>query len=424
MADNYIRCRHRDLTHYHEEGGAHAFIAGTRAEYLAEIRRIMTEDFHGRGLISGLNGKLYIFEGTKISNVTNSLTQLAVEFKNGDNVIIDCKTSKIAGQHKRYLDFVKDANRLDEIRRGRNVKLIVSGANTQDNIYETFADLQSDLQEGDYVIVTPGTHPLTSAFSLKNGVDIEIEEGATINAQYSSGSSIGLALFTDHASPFADLGATERAEIADTTKIIKSRIFGKAVINVLDCPSNKFMPLIRNYYGSDLYAECARIEYNNNNGAVLYSFQGTLTARIKEVIHAARLIDNDYRASICDLDTLSAEVVSDTFFPGTENISEPIAVLRNAAVTTETGHYGIETIAQGTFNYHLINVSDTGSTIWLEDTFAQTGCNVYAHLFTLSTSAFSSGFHASNWYNDGFENTRTNTDFTNFTIYDNSLTTV
>ena len=68
----------------------------------------MTEDFHGRGLISGLNGNLYIFEGTKISNVTNSLTQLAVEFKNGDNVIIDCKTSKIAGQHKRYLDFIKD----------------------------------------------------------------------------------------------------------------------------------------------------------------------------------------------------------------------------------------------------------------------------------------------------------------------------
>ena len=146
MADNYIRCRHRAITHYHEEGGAHAFMAGTRAEYLAEIRRIMTEDFHGRGLISGLNGNLYIFEGTKISNVTNSLTQLAVEFKSGDNVIIDCKTSKIAGQHKRYLDFVKDANRLDEIRRGRNVKLIVSGANTQDNIYERSEEHTSELQ--------------------------------------------------------------------------------------------------------------------------------------------------------------------------------------------------------------------------------------------------------------------------------------
>lgn len=420
MADNYIRCRHRAITHYHEEGGAHAFMAGSRAEYLAEIRRIMTEDFHGRGLISGLNGNLYIFEGTKISNVTNSLTQLAVEFKNGDNVIIDCKTSKIAGQHKRYLDFVRDANRLHEIRRGRNVKLIVSGANTQDNIYETFADLQSDLQEGDYVIVTPGTHPLTSAFTLKNGVDIEIEEGATINAQYSSGSNIVLALFTDHADPPYDFNNETRAEIADTTKIIKARIFGKAVINVL----GNLGPMIRNYYGSDLYAECARIEYNNNNGAVLYSLQGTQTARIKEVIHAAGLIDNDYRASICDLDTLSAEVAGFTFFPGTENISEPIAVLRNAAVTTETGHYGIDTIAQGVYNYHLINVSATGSTIWLEDTFAQTGCNVYAHLFTLSTSAFSSGFHASSWYNDGFENTRTNTDFTNFTIYDNSLTTV
>ena len=73
------------------------------------------------------------------------------------------------------------------------------------------------------------------------------------------------------------------------------------------------MPLIRNYYGSDFYAECETMEYDNNNRAVLYSFQGTQTVRIKNIPHAARLIDNDYRASICDLDTLSAEVVSDTF---------------------------------------------------------------------------------------------------------------
>jgi len=151
-----------------------------------------------------------------------------------------------------------------------------------------------------------------------------------------------------------------------------------------------------------------------------------LTLRTKTT-DTARLIDNDYECKICDLDCLTASNVNVTFFPGTAiSAGETYAIIRNAEITNDAANSNaIDTIASNEFNYVYLHATDTGSDIFIEDTFAATGCNVYANNFKLETDSFSTGVHSSNWYNSGFTNTRNNDDDGGgWTYFEDSLTTV
>ena len=58
MADNYIRCRHRAITHYHEEGGAGALVvrgSGTHAIYTGSGTNLFSLD-SANGMITTLAG--------------------------------------------------------------------------------------------------------------------------------------------------------------------------------------------------------------------------------------------------------------------------------------------------------------------------------------------------------------------------------
>ena len=419
---NYIQAHYRTLTSYYADDTFSVWQTSTREMYKAEIRRIMTANFHEFGIISDNSGSLYIVNGANINTVEQDDINVLITFRNCDYLMIHAVTEQIAEQHKRYLEFVRDCNRLDELRQGRDVKIVTTNGSTGGNVYDSFEDLNDDLKEGDWVIIMPGTYAMTDAFTWKNGVDIEMKS-PVINAQYSASTGIQHGLFTDHASPFAVVGSDEqRSDIADGTKRIKARIFGNATINVLDCPFDQFMPLIRNYYNSDVYAQAESMQYNNTNGSVMYSFQGAITARIKNIPQAQRLIDNDYKAEVCDLDTLTADISANTFFPGTDSVTEGLAIVRNAIITHDNGQ-AIDTIALSRFTYHYIHAEDTGSVVWLGDTFAAEGCNVYAHLLDIDTDMLTAGTHDSNFYNSGFENTASIADeFDSLTIYEDSLT--
>jgi len=388
-----------------------------------EIRRILESDFLKYGTVSDGFGNLFLINGSEINTLaySDSTFHLLVTFKNESTLLVRCVTSEIGQQHFRYLKFLKASNDLANVKRNRNIKLIAQNATQSDAIFPTFAALNDNLNEGNYIIVTPGNYEMTESFSFKNGVDIEIQ-GATIDAQYTADSTIQHGLFTDHANPFFLLQAEQRAEIADTTKRKQARIFGNGVFNILDCPFNRFMPVIRNYYDSEIYLQASEVEYNNTEGALMYSFQGALTARV-ETATVQRLIDNDYQAAVCDLDCLDATISGPVFYPGTEVLAtNPIAILRNCNVTS-TSNSGIETIAQSTFVYHYINCSDLGSATWLEDTFSNAGCIMYMHNAKINCDVLSAGTQVSSWYNNGFNNYTNNligTDSWNF--YEDSLT--
>ena len=388
-----------------------------------EIRRILESDFLKYGTVSDGFGNLFLINGSEINTLaySDSTFHLLVTFKNESTLLVRCVTSEIGQQHFRYLKFLKASNDLANVKRNRNIKLIAQNATQSDAIFPTFAALNDNLNEGDYVIVNPGTYTMTDSFTLKNGVDIEMKEDVIINAQYTAGTTIENCLFSDHITPFLILQAAERIEIADETKRIQARIFGDATINVLDCPQNRFMSVIRNYYDSEIYLQASEVEYNNTEGALLYSFQGALTARV-ETATVQRLIDNDYQAAVCDLDCLDATISGPAFYPGTEVLAtNPIAILRNCNVTS-TSNSGIETIAQSTFVYHYINCSDLGSATWLEDTFANAGCNFYMHNAKINCDVLSAGTQVSSWYNNGFNNYTNNLIGTDtWSFYEDSL---
>jgi hypothetical protein len=271
-------------------------------------------------------------------------------------------------------------------------------------------------------MVTPGTYQMTDSFTFKNGVDIWIQ-GATIDVQYTAAGSVQWGVFTDIINPelYSDLNNDTRAEFADTTKRKQARIFGNADFNILDCPANRFMPLIRNYYNSELYATAESYESNNSNSAVMYSFNGALTARVK-TITAQRLIDNDYLSAVCDLDSLTATISGNTFFPGTDiSMINPLGIVRNCNITNDNG-LAIETIAQSEFVYHYINCIDSGSSTFLYDIFANTGCAIYAHNFKLETDKFTEGTFDSTFYNNHFNNYSNNSDTSRVAIIEDSLT--
>jgi len=388
----------------------------------AEIRRLLATDFKRYGTISDAFGNCFIVNGSRIKSVTYSENtfQMLITFKDDSTLLVRCVTDEIGTQNFRYVKFLKSSNDLANVKRNRNIKLIAQNATQSDTIFPTFAALNDNLNEGDYIIVSPGTYTMTDSFTLKNGVDIEIQ-GATIDAQYTADSTIQHGLFTDHTNPFFLLLNEQRAEIADTTKRKQARIFGNGVFNILDCPQNRFMPLIRNYYNSELYVTAESHTNNNANGAVLYSFGGALTARVK-TITSQRLIDNDYLAAVCDLDSLTATISGVSFYPGTDvSIVNPLGIIRNCNITT-TGGAAIDTIAQTEFVYHYINCIDSGSDVFLYDIFAGAGCKIYAHNFKLETDAFTEGTFASTFYNNQFNNYSNNSDTSNVSIIEDSLT--
>jgi len=387
-----------------------------------EIRRILESDFLKYGTVSDGFGNLFLINGSEINTLaySDSTFHLLVTFKNESTLLVRCVTSEIGQQHFRYLKFLKAGNNLSQLMRNRNVKVIAQGATAGTTLFPTFATLNPNLSEGDFVIVTPGSYEMRESFTFKNGVDIEIQ-GATIDAQYTADSTIQHGLFTDHANPFGDLGAPERVEIADVTKRKQARIFGNGVFNILDCPFNRFMPLIRNYYNSELYVTAESHTNNNANGAVLYSFGGALTARVK-TITTQRLIDNDYLAAVCDLDSLTATISEVSFYPGSDvSIVNPLGIIRNCNITNTAG-FSIDTIAQTEFVYNYINCIDSGSTTFLRDSFAGAGCKIYAHNFKLETDAFTEGTFASTFYNNHFNNYSNNSDTSNVSIIEDSLT--
>ena len=371
-----------------------------------------------------------VINGEEIRNVVyNEDTKiLIITFKDYSYCWIVAVTNELGLQHKRYLTFIRDSNNLADVKRNRNIKIIAAGSVTTDVVFPDFESLQPNIQEGDYIIVEPGEYTLAQAFTFKNGVDIECKEDVILNAQYSAGSYIQYGVFVDDNENFfsGDLDQAARDEMTDTSKIKVNRIFGNATVNILDCPQNRFMPIIRTYYNGEIYGSFDSLTSDTGAGASLYAWNGYSTARIK-TIDTSRLIDNDYECKVCDLDSLTADNVSVSFFPGTAiSAGETYGIIRNAEINnTVESSYAIDTIASNRFNYHYIHATDSGSSIFIEDTFAAEGCNVYAHNFKLETDQFTSGQQRSNWYNNGFTNTRNDdNDGGQWTYYEDSLTLV
>jgi hypothetical protein len=389
-----------------------------------EIRRILESDFLKYGTVSDGFGNLFLINGAEINTLaySNSTFHLLVTFKNESTLLVRCVTSEIGQQHYKYLKFLSASNNLSQLMRNRNVKVIAQGATAGSTLFPTFETLSPNLSEGDFIIVTPGTYQMVESFTLKNGVDIWIQ-GATIDVQYTAAGSVQWGVFTDIINPelYSDLNNDTRAEFADTTKRKQARIFGNADFNIFDCPANRFMPLIRNYYNSELYATAESYESNNSNSAVMYSFNGALTARVK-TITAQRLIDNDYLSAVCDLDSLTATISGNTFFPGTDvSMINPLGIVRNCNITNDNG-LAIDTIAQSEFIYHYINCIDSGSSTFLYDIFANSGCAIYAHNFKLETDKFTEGTFDSTFYNNHFNNYSNNSDTSRVAIIEDSLT--
>ena len=60
---------------------------------------------------------------------------------------------------------------------------------------------------------------------------------------------------------------------------------------------------------------------------------------------------------------------------------------------------------------------------WLEDTFANAGCNFYMHNAKINCDVLSAGTQASSWYNNGFNNYTNNLIGTDtWSFYEDSLT--
>ena len=376
----------------------------------AEIRRLLATDFKRYGTISDAFGNCFIVNGSRIKSVTYSENtfQMLITFKDDSTLLARCVTDEIGTQNYRYIKFLKASNDLANVKRNRNIKLIAQNATQSDFIFPTFASLNENLNEGDYVIVNPGTYSMTDSFTFKNGVDIEMKEDVIINVNYTSGDSTRYAIFTDgvdtdnlEAIFFA--GTNKYSEfVGSTDKRIFARIFGDASISINDAPTDKFTPLLKAYYDSELYAQFSSWESNNAAPSIGYAINGVITFRIKNIVNAEQLLDNDYYCYAMDLDTLNATCIG-SFYPGVNpNVRNPLAMIRNANIVSNGGT-GIDSIALTSVVYHYINVYDTGNAIWDQDTFG-TASQFYMHNAKIESEVFTTGSFDSTWYNNGFNN--------------------
>jgi hypothetical protein len=384
----------------------------------AEIRRLLATDFKRYGTISDAFGNCFIVNGSRIKSVTYSENtfQMLIVFKDDSTLLVRCVTDEIGSQNFRYVKFLKSSNDLANVRKNRNIKVIAQNAIQSDFIFPTFASLNENLNEGDYVIVNPGTYSMAESFTLKNGVDIEMKEDVIVNVNYTAGDSTENGIFTDAIT-------TDALEfVGSTDKRIFARIFGDASISINDAPANRFTPLLITYYDSELYAQFSSWESNNAAPTIAYGRNGAITLRIEDITNAEQLLDNDYYCYAMDLDTLNASCIG-SFFPGVDsNVTNPLAMIRNANIVSNAGN-AVESISQASMVYHYINVYDTGNVTWDYDLFAQTGSQFYMHNAKIESEIFTSGTHDSTWYNNGFNNYINNsTGSGGWTFIEDSLT--
>ena len=395
-----------------------------------EIRRLLATDFKRYGTISDAFGNCFILNGSRIKTVAYSENtfQMLITFKDDSSLLVRCVNDAIGSQNFRYVKFLKASNDLANVRKNRQVKLLSQGATATDTVFPTFASLAENINEGDYVIVTPGTYSMTDSFTFKNGVDIEAGEDVTIQINYTSGDTTRNAIFTDgidtdNLEVIYFAGTNKFSEFIESTdKRISARIFGSASVEINDAASDRFTPLFKTYYDSELYGEFNSWDSNNDYPTVLYGINGAITCRIEAITNAEQLIDNDYYCYSQDLDSLNI-TCQGSFYPGVDsNVTDPLAVIRNANIVS-SGNYGVESIAQARMNYHLINVYDTGTATYDEDTFSQTGSNFYMHNAKINCDVLSAGTHSSNWYNNTFNNYTNNLTGTGtWSFYEDSLT--
>ena len=395
----------------------------------AEVRRLLATDFKRYGTISDAFGNCFIVNGSRIKSVTYSENtfQMLITFKDDSTLLARCVTDEIGTQNYRYIKFLKASNDLANVKRNRTIKVIAQNATQSDFIFPTFASLNENLNEGDYIIVNPGTYSMAESFTLKNGVDIEMKEDVIVNVNYTAGDSTRNAIFTDGIDTDAlELifgGANKYSEfVGSTDKRIFARIFGDASITINDAPAGWGTPLLMTYYDSELYAQFSSWESNNAAPSIGYGINGVITFRIEDITNAEQLLDNDYYCYAMDLDTLNATCIG-SFYPGVDsNVTNPLAMIRNANIVSNAGT-GIDSISQASMVYHYINVYDTGNVTWDYDLFAQTGSQFYMHNAKIESEIFTSGTHDSTWYNNGFNNYINNsTGSGGWTFIEDSLT--
>ena len=382
----------------------------------AEVRRLLATDFKRYGTISDAFGNCFIVNGSRIKSVTYSENtfQMLITFKDDSTLLVRCVTSEIGQQHFRYLKFLKASNNLSQIMQNRNVKIIAQGATQSSTLFPTFATLSPNLSEGDFVIVTPGSYEMRETFSFKNGVDIWIQ-GATIDVNYNSGDTTENGIFTDGVDPFNPDPSTL------PYKRISARIFGDGNVAINNARSDRFTPIMFTYYNSDFCCQFNSWESNNGYPTLLYSSNGTITCRIKTITNAEQLLDNDLFSYSMDLDSLNITCAG-SFFPGVDiNTINPLMIIRNANIVSSGS--GLESIAQARMSYHLINVTDTGTSIYDDGGSSQTGSNFYMHNVKILCDTLSFGALPSNWYNNGFNNYVNNLTGTDtWSFYEDSLT--
>jgi len=383
----------------------------------AEVRRLLATDFKRYGTISDAFGNCFIVNGSRIKSVTYSENtfQMLIVFKDDSTLLCRCVTDEIGTQNYRYVKFLKSSNDLANVKRNRNIKLIAQNATQSDTIFPTFAALNDSLNEGDYIIVSPGTYTMTDSFTLKNGVDIEIQ-GATIDVNYNSGDTTENGIFTDGVNPLNPDPSTL------PYKRISARIFGDGNVAINNARPDRFTPIMFTYYNSDFCCQFNSWESNNGYPTLLYCSNGTITCRIKTITNAEQLLDNDLFSYSMDLDSLNITCAG-SFFPGVDiSIINPLMIIRNANIVSNAGT-GIDSIAQASMVYHYINVYDTGNVTWDYDLFAQTGSQFYMHNVKIESEIFTSGTQDSTWYNNGFNNYINNsTGSEGWTFIEDSLT--
>jgi len=383
----------------------------------AEIRRVLESDFLKYGTVSDGFGNLFLINGSEINTLaySDSTFHLLVTFKNESTLLIRCVTSEIGQQHFRYLKFLKASNNLSQLMRNRNVKVIAQGATQSDIVFPTFATLNPNLSEGDYIIVTPGTYSMADSFTFKNGVDIEIQ-GATIDVNYNSGDTTENGIFTDGVNPLNPDPSTL------PYKRISARIFGDGNVAINNARPDRFTPIMFTYYNSDFCCQFNSWESNNGYPTLLYCSNGTITCRIKTITNAEQLLDNDLFSYSMDLDSLNITCAG-SFFPGVDiSIINPLMIIRNANIVSNAGN-AVESISQASMVYHYINVYDTGNVTWDYDLFSQTGSQFYMHNAKIESEIFTSGTNDSIWYNNGFNNYINNsTGSEGWTFIEDSLT--
>ena len=396
----------------------------------AEVRRLLATDFKRYGTISDAFGNCFIVNGSRIKSVAYSENtfQMLITFKDDSSLLVRCVNDTIGSQNFRYVKFLKASNDLSNVRKNRQVKLLSQGATVTDTVFPTFASLAENINEGDYVIVTPGTYSMTDSFTFKNGVDIEAGEDVTIQINYTSGDTTCNAIFTDgidtdNLEAIYFEGTNKFSEFIESTdKRIFARIFGEANISITNAPSEKFTPLLKTYYDSELYGQFNSWESDNALPSIGYGINGVVNFRIRDIINAEQLLDNDYYCYSMDLDSLNITCAG-SFFPGINpNVSNGLVTIRNANIIN-AGYVGVDSIALGRMTYHYINVFDTGSVIWDLDTYAGSGSEFYMHNAKITTDVLSTGSYSSNWYNNNFNNYTNNLTGTDtWSFYEDSLT--